>query len=202
MGIDRAKYLDADETKRLRLVTEAANIKDLQAGRVRWVVAWAVVDSALQTGLRVSELAKLTIGDVDFRRSALRVHRSKRRKSITETIPLSKELRSHLKAFIEWKKAVGQPTGKGSPLFVGKRGALTASGLMQLWKRAVAEAGLPRELSIHCARHTLAVALLKKSGNLRLVQKQLGHTSPTTTANIYADVTFEDQQAAVNGLYE
>ncbi len=52
--------------------------------------------------------------------------------------------------------------------------------------------GLPEEYSIHCARHTLAVHLLKKTGNLRQVQKQLGHTSLVTTANMYADVSDED----------
>ena len=62
-------------------------------------------------------------------------------------------------------------------------------------------AGLPDELSIHSARHTLAVVLLRKTGNLRLVQKQLGHSSPTTTANMYADVSFADMQDAVDGLY-
>ena len=56
-------------------------------------------------------------------------------------------------------------------------------------------------LSIHSARHTLAVHLLKKKGNLRMVQKQLGHASPTTTAAMYADVSFEDMQEGPNGLY-
>ena len=73
--------------------------------------------------------------------------------------------------------------------------------MQQIWKAAVRRAGLPRELSIHSARHTLAVFLLRKTGNLRQVQKQLGHTSPVTTANMYADVTFEDMQAGVSGLY-
>ncbi len=56
-------------------------------------------------------------------------------------------------------------------------------------------------MSIHCARHTLAVYLLKKTSNLRLVQKQLGHASPVTTANMYADVSFEDMQEGVTGVY-
>ena len=63
-------------------------------------------------------------------------------------------------------------------------------------------AGLPKELSIHSARHTIAVHLLKKAGNLRQVQKQLGHASPATTANMYADISFEDMQNGVTGLYE
>ena len=52
------------------------------------------------------------------------------------------------------------------------------------------------------ARHTIAVHLLKKTGNLRQVQKQLGHASPATTANMYADISFEDMQNGVNGLYD
>jgi integrase len=42
---------------------------------------------------------------------------------------------------------------------------------------------------------------LRKPRNLRQVQKQLGHASPATTANLYADVSFEDMRAGVTGLY-
>ena len=55
---------------------------------------------------------------------------------------------------------------------------------------------------IHIARHTMAVHLLRRSGNLRMVQKQLGHSNPTTTANMYTDVSFEDMRAVVDGLYD
>ncbi len=48
----------------------------------------------------------------------------------------------------------------------------------------------------------MAVHLLKETKNLRQVQKQLGHSSPTTTANMYADVSFSDMGAGVDRLYE
>ena len=51
---------------------------------------------------------------------------------------------------------------------------------------AVLLAGTPRKLSIHSTRRIVAVHLLKKTGNLRQVQKQLGHASPATTANMSA----------------
>ncbi|MBC8868339.1 MAG: tyrosine-type recombinase/integrase [Planctomycetes bacterium] len=57
-------------------------------------------------------------------------------------------------------------------------------------------------MSIHSARHTVAVHLLRKTRNLRHVQKQLGHASPTTTANLYADIPFEEMQAGVQRLYD
>jgi integrase len=91
---------------------------------------------------------------------------------------------------------------KEGPLFVDSRGPLTSRGLQQIWKAAIKWAGLPEELSIHSARHTIAVDLLKKTGNLRQVQKQLGHASPATTANMYADIGFEDMRKGLNGLYQ
>jgi len=199
--VDREKYMDADEVNRLITVTEARAIVDLKAGRVSGVLAWMVIDTALSTGLRVSEMARLTVGDVDLKRNALKVWRHKRKPHRRETMAISPEYTAHLKEFIEWKKLVGQTTGKAAPLFVGKRGPLTEYGLQQIWKRAVELTGLPKELSIHSARHTVAVHLLKKTGNLRQVQKQLGHASPATTANMYADVTFDDMREGMARLY-
>jgi integrase len=166
------------------------------------VLAWAVVDAAMLTGLRVSEIARLTVGDFDPKRSALRVWRHKRKAPAQETMAIPVELAKHLGEFIEWKGLVEQDTSPKAPLFAGKRGPLTVWGLMRIWKRAVEKAGLPKELSIHSARHTVAVHLLKKTGNLRQVQKQLGHASPATTANMYADVTFEDMREGMNDLYD
>ena len=200
-AVDRTKYLDDREVNVLRTVTEAHAITDLQAGRFRGVLTWAVVDVALQTGLRASELARLTVGDFDHRRLALRVWRHKRRHHGQETLAISKALTKHLRDFIAWKRTVEQRTDKDARLFVGKCGPLSKRGLQAIWTGTVKRAGLPAELSIHSARHTMAVHLLRRSGNLRMVQKQLGHGSPATTANMYADISFEDMQAGVDGLY-
>jgi len=196
MVIDRNKYMDMKEAKQLRTVTEARAIVDLRAGRVLGVRAWMLVDLALSTGLRVSEIAALNIKDVDFKRGCLSVVRLKRKKKVKETLALGKDIAEHLKDYIAWE---GRKKGK---LFVGSRGPLSAQGLQRIWKRSVKLAGLPDELSIHSARHTIAVQLLKKTGNLRQVQKQLGHASPATTANMYADISFEDMQNGLNGLYQ
>ncbi len=200
--MDRTRYMDEREVKLLRATAENRALRDLKAGRKGGVLGWMVVDLALSTGLRVSEMAGLRVGDFDARRKALRVTRLKRRTPEVETIAVGEELTEHLRQFIEWKRTVDEPTGRTAALLVGKRGPLTAYGLQRIWKRAIRDAELPKELSIHTARHTLAVHLLRRTGNLRQVQKQLGHASPVTTANMYADVAFEDMQAGLNGLYE
>ena len=194
MVIDRAKYMSQEEVKQFRTVTEAKAIVDLRAGRVTGPLAWAVVDIALSTGLRVSELASLKVKDIDLKRGCITVIRLKRKKKVKETMAIGNSLGKHLKEFIGDRKS--------GAFFAGSRGPLTAQGLQCIWREAIKRAGLPKELSIHSARHTIAVHLLKKTGNLRQVQKQLGHASPATTANMYADISFEDMQEGVNGLYE
>jgi integrase len=193
--------MDQTEVMQLRTFAEHRALKDLAAGRTQGPLAWAVVDGALSTGLRVSELAALTCGDVDLRRGALSVPRHKRKKATTESLAIAPEFVEHLRDYLAWKTQVGRPAGKDDALFHGKRGPLSIQGLQQIWKAAIRQAGLPKELSIHSARHTVAVHLLRKTRNLRQVQKQLGHASPATTANMYADVSFEDMREGVTGLY-
>ena len=211
MSVDREKYLSSEEVKQLRTVTEARAIVDLRAGRVNGPLTWMLVDLALSTGLRVSEIAALTVEDVNLKRGCLTVRRAKkRRQRKPESLAIGKELANHIKAYLTWRSARVSDmhpsyrqglTATRGPLFVGGRGPLTAQGLQRIWKAAIRRAGLPGELSIHSSRHTLAVHLLKKTGNLRQVQKQLGHASPTITAALYADVPFEDMQNGVTGLY-
>jgi len=96
-SIDRNKYMSTQEVQRLGTVSEAWAITDLQKGRTRGPLTWIVVDLALQTGLRVSEIALLRVGDFDIRRRSLRVWRLKRRKPVQETMALSRELADHLR---------------------------------------------------------------------------------------------------------
>lgn len=77
---------------------------------------------------------------------------------------------------------------------------MTPSGIQQVFKKWAIKAGLPSRYSVHSLRHTHATRLYKASGyNLRLVQKQLGHSSVATT-QVYADVIDEDAVQALANL--
>jgi integrase/recombinase XerC len=78
---------------------------------------------------------------------------------------------------------------------------MTTRAIEKAFKRAAARAGLSSRYSIHCLRHTYACELYRASGyNLRLVQKQLGHSHIGTT-QVYADVVEPDMQRALQRLY-
>lgn len=195
--MDRHKYLSPDE---LAAVRTAA--KD-RGGQV-----WLMVDVATQTGLRVSEIARLTVGDVDPRCCALKVVRSKKRHSPgvprldPEWLPVSASLMQHLVAHLG---AMGTIAPEVSLWRDGQRGPWTKRAMQQAWKVVCRLAGLPPEMHIHQARHTLAVELLRSAPNpgqaMRLVQKQLGHSSIETTAAMYADVPWSDRAEALDKLF-
>ena len=189
----RSKYLNKDEVIVLRNTIENWALKDAKKKQRTGQLTWMLVDTALSTGLRVSELARIRVKNIHWKRNFITIQRSKRKLPVKDELAISPEFKQHLKEYLG-----GRKTGK---LFVGKRGNLTAQGLQQIWKRAIKRAGLPKELSIHSARHTVAVHLLKKTKNLKQVQKQLGHLSIETTANMYADISFEDMKDGVTGLY-
>jgi integrase len=185
--------MDEREIEQLVKSCKEWESNDLRFGKLQGILVWAVVDTALQTGLRVAELANLQVSDFDAKTRSLKVVRVKKKKSVPETLPISKDLAEHLKTYINERK-----TGS---IFQGKKGGLSRAGLQQIFHRAIEHAHLPKTLSIHSCRHSLAVRLLKSSGNLRMVQLQLGHSSPQTTA-IYADIAFDDRQAALDKLNE
>jgi integrase len=180
--IDRAKYLSRDELHQLR---DHALVNGSPTD-------WLLIDLATQTGLRVAEMASLFPKDFDRARQSLTVYRVKKKtKPVPETLPITHTLTRHIADYL---RTYGD-------FWHGQRGKLTRRGLQQLWHRVCIDAGLSPKISIHAARHTLAVDLLRSTKNLRLVQKQLGHASPEVTANLYADIPWDDHQEELNKLY-
>ena len=85
----------------------AVEYDDLCAGYTRGVLAWMVVDLALQTGQRVSEMVRLVVGDYDVRWQALMGVRHKRRRVTRETIAISNSLAAHLSRYVAWNNNAG-----------------------------------------------------------------------------------------------
>ena len=169
--------------------------------RKRPVRDWAILHVALDAGLRVSEICALRVGDVilEPEHSSLIVRDGKGHKK--RGVRIGKALRDHLAEFIAWKEKNGESISNRAPLFVSLRGGpLTRSAVFRIFKANARAVGIPARFSIHSCRHTYASLLYRASDyNIRLVQKQLGHSSIQTT-QIYADVLSEDAAIAVDRL--
>lgn len=152
--------------------------------------AYALRDRALlelfySSGLRVSELAGLTLQQIDLEHGFLRVFGKGAKERV---VPVG---RKAAEAVATWL-ASGRPhfvkARTGSQLFLSERG----SGLsrMMLWlivKKHAQRAGITRPVKPHLLRHSFATHLLNGGADLRAIQEMLGHASIGTT-QIYTAV--------------
>ena len=199
--LDREKFLSEAEVKKLRRVIEDKALADLQKGRTTWPRFWMAIDLAASAGLRVSEIANLKIENLylNTREPRMRVTGKGNR---TRDVFISRDLMKHLSSFLEWKRTMNEPLDKDDFLLVSSHGkSYSTRALQYAFKVSLIESGLPNYYSIHSLRHSYGTYLYQRTKDLRLVQKQLGHSSIATTT-IYADVTVEQTLEAVNGLFE
>ena len=151
----------------------------------------AMIDLLYATGMRVSELIRLRIADLDELGGVLRVTGKGNKQRL---IPVGREaLKSVERYQTEQRPSILK--GRVSPyLFVTARGtAMTRQGFWKLLRGYGKEAGLISEfgrkgaLSPHVLRHTFATHLLEGGADLRSVQIMLGHSDIGTT-QIYTHV--------------
>jgi site-specific recombinase XerD len=199
--ITRDKFLSVKEkNKLLRCCKKEANT-DYIKQRKTWISRYMLIHLALNSGLRVSEIAALNLSDLHLngKENYLIVYCGKRGKK--RDVYLDDEIVEHLKSYIAIKMDIWQePIESEAPLFAGRGGKhYTTTALEISFKKAIVKAGLPQHYSIHSSRHTYATLLLAKAKNLRFVQKQLGHASIAMTS-LYADVLPEMNQNLANAI--
>lgn len=137
----------------------------------------AVLLTAYATGLRLDEVRRLRVTDLDSRRMAIHVRQGKGRKD--RCVMLSPKLLEELRQY--WR---GCPVKPRTWLFPGKNPALPLSGRsIQLFVKAAArKAGISKRVSPHTLRHSFATHLLENGTNVRVIQQLLGHKSLATTS--------------------
>jgi integrase/recombinase XerC len=154
--------------------------------------AWrdaAIFEVLYSTGCRVSEIAALTWGEINFERGTTIVQGKGRKQRLCVLgEPACLALReARARAELLWPGAGGAP----SPVFLNARGGrLTTRSMERQMKVWLAAAGLPPDLTPHKLRHSFATHLLDAGADLRSVQEMLGHASLSTT-QIYTHVSIE-----------
>jgi integrase/recombinase XerD len=188
------KLMTEDEVRALSKTLEGATIIAKSKARQGPVRDQCIIELALGTGLRVSEISQLKLEDIDLKRggNSLIVRHGKGDRQ--RVVKFSSKLKNLIVEYIEYRK-------KNSEfLFPSERQEyMSSNGIQKVFKKWAKKAGLPARYSIHSCRHYYATALLKISKNLRLVQLQCGHASPQTTT-VYAQVLDEQITEAVEKL--
>lgn len=191
------------EAKMQRLLTQAdpAEVNSLRDK--------TVCEMLYATGLRVSELSRLKIDEIDFEKETLRCYGKGKKERV---VPVGQVALDYVRLYLQQREAVklgvltpspmptrkraGRPTAiiteqaANSPyLFPNTKGeALSPAQLLLIVKHVAAQADIEENVSPHVLRHSFATHLLAHGADLRVIQELLGHSQITTT-EIYTQVS-------------
>lgn len=169
----RTIFLTREECRRLLEVCTPALRKLVLAG--------------LYTGCRVGELGALRVEDVGRQGFGIRVEAFKR--GAARFVFLPDEGMAFFLSCCEGKQ-------DRDPVFTSDMGQVWRRQHGNLFRRAVAEAGLPKAFVFHGLRHTYASDLVRAGVPLEIVAKQLGHANTITVSNTYGHLSeqFREEQ--------
>jgi integrase/recombinase XerC len=179
--------------KKLPLVLTRQQVEELLAAptrenKSRSAPAWmplrdvAIMELFYSSGLRLSELAALDVGNVDLYTESVRVFGKGRKERVCPVgLPA-------LEAISRYRAAANVHSG---PLFINTSHArISTRSVWLILKRYLRFTSIPISISPHKLRHSFATHMLDRGADLRSVQALLGHASLSTT-QIYTHVTTE-----------
>ncbi len=159
-------------------VDEAARLLETPGGPPRSPLRdRAILELLYSSGLRVSELAGLSLEDLDAAGGVVRVRGKGRRERI---VPVGSKAALAVARYLAEERR-GSRAGE-APLFLNLRGGrLTPRSVHRLLAARARRQGWQRAISPHALRHSFATHLLGAGADLRAIQEMLGHSSLSTT---------------------
>jgi integrase/recombinase XerD len=156
----------------------------------------ALVEVLYATGLRVSELVGLKVGDVNLEAGFLTCTGKGRKQRM---VPLGDQAAQWTRRYVSEARPRLLAKRTSARLFVNARGggALTRVGFWKILKGYGRQVGIERELTPHVLRHSFATHLLDRGADLRAIQMMLGHANISTT-QIYTHVL----EARLKSVYD
>jgi integrase/recombinase XerC len=155
----------------------------------------AILELLYASGIRVSELVGLTVGNLDRAGQMLRVLGKGRKERV---VPYGAKAEQALEAYWPLRsKLLARPRTKPDPeaVFLNHRGGrLTSKSIRQIVKSYARLANVNWNLHPHSLRHAFATHLLADGADLRAIQELLGHVSLSTTQR-YTQASIEQLMA-------
>ena len=192
------KYLSDTQLKRLRQYVKDMADLARQRGSARAIVDELIVELLANTGLRASELCSLNIADLPVTHGKDSVWIRDGKRKVTRTVDIPDSLRKRLERFVRLYRKGAKPK---EPLLVSTKGKrMIYRSIYEKMKKLGKKSGIGK-LHPHVLRHTYLSRLYNVEHDLRFVQDQAGHASPTTTA-IYAKTNSKARKRQVEALDE
>ena len=159
----------------------------------------ALLEVLYATGMRVSEVASLTLEDLDLSAGTARCQGKGNKERV---MPLYAEAAQAVTAYLERGRAVllGGNADERT-VFLNPRGErLTRQGLWLIIKSYARQLGLEDRVTPHTLRHSFATHMLNGGAGLREVQRLLGHANISTT-QVYTHITQDRLRQVYDGAH-
>ena len=138
----------------------------------------AMLQLLYATGIRVSELVHLKMGDVNLEMGYISCAENDK----VRVIPLDQGTRIILDEYIQSSRSRMLKEGDHGYLFVNcSGGPMSRQGFWKVLKYYVTEAGIEKDITPHTLRHSFAAHQLRKGTDIRRLQRMLGHADLSTT---------------------
>lgn len=195
-GLLPDKYLSETQLRRLRQYVKDMADLARQRGSMRAIIDELVIELLVNTGLRASELCSLNIGDLPMAHGKDAVWVRDGKGSVARTVDIPEGIQKRLERFVRLYR---QDAGPDEPLLVSaKSSRMIYRSIYEKIKKLGRLSGIGK-LHPHMLRHTYGTILYNVEQDLRFVQDQLGHASPTTTA-IYAKTNAKARRRQLDAL--
>ena len=170
--------------KREHLTVE--ELKKVSKVECRYPVLKHAFMFACLTGLRWSDVQKLTWSEIEQNTDGWRVVFHQKKTDGLQYVEIPDNA----------KQYVGEPTDPEARVFRRLKYSSYMNVALQRW---MMDAGITKNITFHCARHTYAILQLQHGADIYTVSKLLGHSNLKTT-QIYADIVDQKRKEAVNRL--
>ncbi len=166
-----------------QLLDQPARLNSPEARRDK-----AMLELLYASGMRISELVSLNLGDVNTEEGFVRCFGKGHKERL---VPIHEQAARSVKEYTEETRPKLARHKDEVALFLNPRGErLTRQGFWQKLKDYAKSAGLDKQISPHTLRHSFATHMLSGGADLRAVQELLGHANISTT-QVYTHLTTE-----------
>jgi integrase/recombinase XerD len=188
---NRPNYLKPDEIKKL--------FKAINKSSVLGLRDCAITACMYLLGLRVGEVHRLNLCDIDFDNNRITVTGKRNRK---RTLPFNHQMKDIVEIYMAVRPNIYK-SDENEALFISKKGRRIAVRTIEdNFKKLTQRTKISKRFAVTChtLRHSCATELNEKGVKILVIQDILGHATPKTTINYYLHATEERIRDALEGL--